>query len=112
VTTIKYVTKGSVVWLDEAQLRYLRLPKVEGPRDRPEWSDERAGALQDAVWHPYTSWSVGPYPNHGAGAVGEQGCGLWPFCGNCPGLLITTPGGSQLWLPNATRADTNHEGAK
>lgn len=46
-------SKGSIWWFDEQAREYLRLPRVEQPRERPEWSDERAGALQDAVWHPY-----------------------------------------------------------
>lgn len=48
---------GSVWWFDEAAGEYLRLPRNEQPREHPEWSDERAGALQDAVWHPYADVS-------------------------------------------------------
>ena len=60
--TTHVVTKGSHVWLDDAAGEYLRLPKTEGPRERAEWSDERAGPLQDAVWHPMVAWRIGPHP--------------------------------------------------
>lgn len=53
-------TMGSIFEIDEDDLRYRRFPKHEGPREKPEWSDERAGALQDAVWHPYIEWEFEP----------------------------------------------------
>lgn len=54
----RIVSLGSYWWFDETNHEYLRLPKSERPRERPEWSDGRAGALQDAVWHPYHSYTV------------------------------------------------------
>jgi hypothetical protein len=35
---------------------YRRMPKVERPRERPEWGDERAGECQDFVWHGLRDW--------------------------------------------------------
>ncbi len=57
---VKVESKGSFWWFDERAREYLRLPKQEGPREKAEWSDQRAGALQDAVWHPYESWELLP----------------------------------------------------
>lgn len=57
-------TKGSFWWLDESAHEYMRLPKHEAPRERPEWSDERAGVLQDAVWHPFERWAIGKHPSY------------------------------------------------
>lgn len=55
---IKIETNGSLWWFDETAHQYMRLPKNELPRERAEWSDERAGVLQDAVWHPYIDYWV------------------------------------------------------
>lgn len=77
-------TKGSNVWLDDTGGRYMRMPLTEQGRERPEWSDIRAGALQDAVWHPMISWTIGPAPAHDRGATGQ--CVY--DCKNCPGLMI------------------------
>lgn len=55
-------TLGSFFWIDDTLSRYTRLPKHEAPRERPEWSDERAGVLQDAVWHPMVAWRIGTVP--------------------------------------------------
>lgn len=49
---------GSIWWIDEVLERYWRMPKVEMPRECPEWSDSRAGACQDAVWHPLLDWWI------------------------------------------------------
>ena len=46
---------GSVWEIDLSLMRYRRYPKEERPREFPEWSDERAGALQDFVWHPMSA---------------------------------------------------------
>lgn len=54
----KIESKGSYWWFDEVAHLYMRLPKEEQPRERAEWSDERAGVLQDAVWHPYIKWAI------------------------------------------------------
>lgn len=64
--TIRIETQGSVFEIDEDDLRYRRFPKQEAPRERPEWSDDRAGVLQDFVWHPYLSWEIRVVP-----ALGE-----------------------------------------
>lgn len=55
---VRIESAGSLWWIDENAKEYLRTPKVEAPRDPPEWGDERAGALQDLVWHPYDSWAL------------------------------------------------------
>lgn len=53
-------SKGSVWMIDNDLRRYCRFPKHEGPRERPEWSDERAGVLQDAIWHDFEGdWWIG-----------------------------------------------------
>lgn len=92
---VKVETRGSLFWLDDEAGEYLRLPKHEKPRERPEWSDERAGPLQDAVWHPMNAWRIEPIPTHG-----PNHC-----CPHCPGLLIEygEPGDLEktLWAPNA-----------
>lgn len=51
-------TVGSIFEIDEDLMRYRRWPKQEAPRDNPEWSDSRAGALQDFVWHSYERWET------------------------------------------------------
>ena len=49
------------VWLfDDVELVYMRLPRMEGPRERPEWGDVRAGGCQDNVWHALDDWWVTP----------------------------------------------------
>jgi hypothetical protein len=55
---VHVVTVGSNWWLDESTGEYLRLPLREEPRERPEWGDERAGALQDATWMAFSSWRI------------------------------------------------------
>lgn len=58
-------TLGSIFEIDELDRRYRRFPKHEAPRERPEWSDERAGRLQDGIWHPYLSWEIRVVPSLG-----------------------------------------------
>lgn len=95
---IHVVTKGSNVWLDDEAGEYLRLPLTERGRRNAEWSDERAGALQDAVWHAMTSWQVAPFPTH---RVQAGVCAL-RYCSMCPGLIITyPPDGEHAWFPGA-----------
>ena len=99
--TTHVVSKGSNIWLDDAAMEYLRLPKGETPRERPEWSDERAGALQDAVWHPMLEWRITYLPGHDRLINGlELG-----VCGCCPGLAIKYQGDDggeyYAWFPNA-----------
>jgi hypothetical protein len=55
---IRVESMGSVWTFDDDLHQYMRLPKREQPREQPEWSDERAGALQDGVWHPYVAWHI------------------------------------------------------
>lgn len=55
---LKIETNGSFWFFDEVNRKYLRMPKQEGPRERPEWGDERAGRLQDLYWHDYDRWEV------------------------------------------------------
>lgn len=83
---------GSIVLIDETDSRYMRMPKQEQPRERPEWGDASAGALQDGVWHGFTSWRVDVHPLH-TSIVG-------PCCQNCPGLIIETDSGG-CWFPRA-----------
>lgn len=90
-------TVGSSWWLDDDAGQYLRLPRNEAPRERPEWSDARAGVLQDAVWHPMVAWRIGAWPNHPAGCS----------CPICPGLIIDyigDDGPDMAWAPKATLA--------
>lgn len=50
---------GSIWWLDDDRLEYLRAPKHEGPRTSPEdedWGGPGAGELQDLRWHPMVRW--------------------------------------------------------
>jgi len=54
VTAHRVETKGSWWLIDDAGCRYCRFPKTEAGRERPEWGDETAGALRDAVWHSFT----------------------------------------------------------
>lgn len=100
--TTHVVTKGSNVWLDDTAHEYLRLPRTEHPREQADWSDDRAGVLQDAVWHPMIDWRIGPFPPH---ASGDRECGK-PSCRVCPGLMITyvnDRGSPDLaWFPNAS----------
>lgn len=76
---VKIESIGSFWWFDEATHEYMRLPKNEMPRERPDWSDERAGVLQDAVWHPYVSYSIGPVSLHMSGLFIEQPDGQVSF---------------------------------
>lgn len=61
---IRVETKGSYWDIDEDRRLYRRWNKVEDVRRddwgeaRPEWSDQRAGALEDGVWHPYARWEI------------------------------------------------------
>ena len=43
---------------DEVLKRYMRLPLNESPREFPEWSDERAGPVQDGIWHKYKDYWI------------------------------------------------------
>lgn len=58
-SAVHVTTLGSDWWFDEANKEYLRMPLGATPRERPEWGDARAGALQDGTWLPYYSWGVG-----------------------------------------------------
>jgi hypothetical protein len=53
---------GSVWLIDEDELVYLRLPKVEGPRppgpNGEDWGGPGAGPLEDLHWLPFESWQV------------------------------------------------------
>jgi len=84
--TVIITTLGSFWEIDEENARYRRAPRGVGKREDPAWGDERAGALQDEVWHPYTSWTTkNLYPSH-------------PEV--CPHLVIHGPGG-RLQAPKA-----------
>jgi hypothetical protein len=62
VNLTRVQSRGSLWVLDEDLLRYCRFPLNEAPRERPEWGSADAGALQDAVWHPYVSWRLSDHP--------------------------------------------------
>ena len=47
---------GSVWVFDDGASRYMRLPRMETPREHPEWGDARAGSCQDGVWHDMVGW--------------------------------------------------------
>jgi len=55
---IRVESQGSFWMFDEGAMRYCRMPKEEKPRDYEHWSDERAGDLQDFIWHDYLSWRI------------------------------------------------------
>jgi hypothetical protein len=55
---IKIESKGSIWTIDEDLKKYMRMPKHEQPREKPQWGDHRAGALQDFVWHEYEKWEI------------------------------------------------------
>ena len=55
---VKVESRGSLWWFDDMAGEYLRLPKTEKPRERSEWSDGRAGILQDGVWLPMVRWWI------------------------------------------------------
>jgi hypothetical protein len=55
VNILRVESFGSVWEIDLSLNRYRRYPREERPREREEWSDERAGALQDFVWHPISA---------------------------------------------------------
>ncbi len=92
---MKVETKGSFFWIDEHAGEYMRLPKHEAPRERPEWGSVDAGVLQDAVWHPMNAWRIGHFPD-------PEG---FHRCSDCPGLLIEygepSDPASTLWAPRA-----------
>jgi hypothetical protein len=69
----RVVSAGSVWFFDERTHEYLRMPRREGPRENPEWGDERAGPLQDLVWHPFDSWEV----THHRLVIRGEGGSLW-----------------------------------
>ena len=75
---------GSLWWIDDDLDEYMRLPKHEGPRERAEWSDERAGSLEDGVWHPMTDWRIGWHPYR---------AGDW--------LIINRDESVTVWAPDA-----------
>jgi len=92
---VRVESHGSVWTFDTELKRYMRLPKQEAPRERPEWSDERAGALQDVVWHDYVSWRItdrdytGKHPDLGRRRIPKGS------------LAIEMPDGTMTVAPNA-----------
>lgn len=94
---VRIESRGSVWTFDTEELRYMRFPKHEAPRERPEWSDERAGTLQDGIWHPYKNWLItakdytGRHPDLGRRRIPKGS------------LLIEMPDGSLTVAPDARR---------
>lgn len=69
---------GSMWMIDNDLRRYCRFPKHEGPREKPEWSDERAGKLQDAVWHDFHGdWFIDKMDRLHIQVVVDGGDGTW-----------------------------------
>lgn len=65
MTTTIVATLGSYWEFDEENKRYRRAPRGEGKRENPAWGDERAGIMEDQVWHPYSRWDTQDlYPDH------------------------------------------------
>jgi hypothetical protein len=62
---LKVESSGSFWWIDEEAGEYMRMPKVEHPREYKHYSDGRAGLLQDGVWHRMTRWWI----DEGLGAL-------------------------------------------
>jgi hypothetical protein len=92
---VRIETSGSLWVFDEELLRYQRMPKEERPREREEWSDERAGSLQDFVWHDYVRWFI--TDTSGVAESEEHGLLVIP-----PGtLMIVKPDGRMAKAPGA-----------
>ena len=55
-------SNGSLWWIDDEAMEYLRCPKVEGPRPPgpggQDWGGPGAGPLEDLKWHPMQWWAV------------------------------------------------------
>lgn len=110
---VRVETKGSFWWFDESAHEYMRLPKHEAPRERPEWGGPDAGPLQDAVWHPYERWEIGPHPSYDPNRVFEvaplRRDGAPPITFTAvvrddptEGLMIYLPGQDDpTWAPHA-----------
>lgn len=67
MATVHIESLGSIWEIDALDMRYRRWPKHEAPRERPEWGDERAEALQDYTWHPMGALPVAVPLNGGCG---------------------------------------------
>lgn len=111
VTTVE--SKGSMWYLDDTLGRFLRLPKHEAPREKAEWSDARAGILQDAVWHDMVRWEIGTHPFYDPEpkiVAVDMGDG-WTIPVKVaddptPGLMIWTEGAElPSWAPHAVVLD-------
>ena len=94
---IRIRTKGSMWVLDDGAGRYCRFPLDEGGRERPEWGDERAGVLRDAVWHPMLSWRLADARMVDLAALHGGPPDLVML--RPPGLVIETPEGGPIWAP-------------
>ena len=53
----KVESLGSFWFFDEENLRYMRMPKTEQPRENG-WGGPDQGELQDLVWHDYITWFI------------------------------------------------------
>jgi len=119
----KVETRGSLWWFDDTAHEYLRLPRVEQPRERPEWSDERAGVLQDAVWHPMLGWRIDAPDIDLDALVAHYEKAFDPDIAYLlasrhaaearnvtPGLMIDLPDGTTTWAPEARIASAADPG--
>lgn len=91
-------TDGSVWLIDEGAMRYCRFPKTEAGRELPEWGDERAGVLQDAVWHDMSRWLMTEESTFLI-QMGDDMNDLWPFTEPAR-LIIHGADGRRLSAPN------------
>lgn len=55
---IRIAGLASIWWFDDGRGLYMRMPRIEAPRELAEWGDVRAGPCQDFVWHGLDSWWV------------------------------------------------------
>lgn len=98
---IKVESKGSYWWFDELNHKYMRLPKQEAPREKKEWGNEKAGVLQDAIWHDYESWGFTPM-------LSSRDLLVYESVGELPeptefDLKIVVPSGEVITAPYAAR---------
>jgi len=53
-------TTGSHWFIDNEEMRYMRVPLLEGPREEPWLRMSEGTVLEDLIWHPMTSFRIEP----------------------------------------------------